>query len=112
MRSLLPLLFLVVAGSRLTAQGRAIAPAPSALFATPAPSSPVDTVPSHPRLSVLEGSVIGGIGGLLAGLALARVVEAKSPCACEDPGLDRAVSYGLSGLLFGAIIGGVMVGSD
>lgn len=107
------LLALPLLAGPLAAQGRPIAPAPSALFrSSTVPEAVADTVTPHTKMSTGEGALMGGLGGLLAGVALSKIVEATSPCSCEDPGLDRAVSYGLGGLLIGALIGGAMAAQE
>ena len=101
------LLALPLLAGPLAAQQRALTPAPSRLFLQPqAPAA--DSATPHTKMSTLEGTVAGGIGGLLAGLVLAKVTEASNPCHCEDPGLNRAVSFGLVGLVAGAVIGGTL----
>jgi hypothetical protein len=100
---------LALLATPLAAQQRAIAPTRSPLFISAAlPVAPTDSVTPHAGVSTLEGSLLGGLGGFLAGLGLAQVVEAKNPCNCDDPGLDRAITYSLSGLLIGAVLGGMM----
>jgi hypothetical protein len=86
------------------------APAPSPLFAPAA--VPADTTPKYKGPSKIEGGLVGGLGGLLFGIGLATVIESKSPCGCEDPGLDRAVTYGLLGLVAGTVLGVALTGSD
>lgn len=103
------LLVLPLLAGPLAAQRSAIAPAPSALFGPSATATaPADSVTPHTGISTLEGSLMGALGGMLFGLGIAKVVESQNPCGCEDPGLDRAISYGLSGLLIGVIVGGVL----
>lgn len=107
-RRLLPLLLVA---APLGAQSAPLRPAPSPLFGShPLPAVAGDSA-AYQGPSVAEGAVMGGLGGLLAGLVLSRIVEAQSSCHCEDPGLGRAVSYGLTGLVVGAVVGGAMAGS-
>ena len=103
------LLALPLLAGPLAAQQRAIGPVPSALFALSNPTPTVaDTGAGHYGMSAWEGALLGGLGGMLFGLGIAKVVESQNPCGCDDPGLDRAVSYGLTGLLVGAIVGGLL----
>ena len=108
MRSHILLALPLLAGP-LAAQQRAIGPARSALFlpSTP-PLAVADTGGAHYGMSAWEGALLGGLGGMLFGLGIAKVVESQNPCSCDDPGLDRAVSYGLTGLLVGAVVGGLL----
>lgn len=96
----------------LAAQVSPFRPSPSVLFQAAGPLAVADTVKKYKGPTVVEGAVIGGLGGLLAGLMLSRIVEEQSPCACEDPGLDRAVTYGLSGLVIGAFVGGLLAAPE
>lgn len=100
-------LVLPLLAAPVAAQQRAIGPAPSPLFARPA--AVADTGTPHEGIPVVQARVIGGLSGLLIGIGLAEVVESHNPSSGDDGGLDRAVSYGLVGMLVGVIVGPMLL---
>lgn len=87
----------------LAAQQRPIAPSPSPLFARP--MAVADSGVPHQGISVGAARVIGGLSGLLIGIAAAGPFRSLGPPDGEDGSLDRSITFGLVGMVVGTVIG-------
>ena len=92
----------------LAAQQRAIGPAPSPLFASPV--AVADSGTPHQGIPVWEARVIGGLAGLLIGFGAAGPFRSLGSADGEDGSLDRAVTFGLVGMVVGTVIGPLLLG--
>ena len=91
----------------LAAQQRVIAPAPSPLFARSVVVA--DSGVPHQGIPVAEARVIGGLAGLLIGIAATGPFKSLGPADGEDGSLDRSITFGLVGMVVGTVIGPLLL---